>query len=237
VITGSIGQFILIVSPFCPREPLYWTVFTDQLLILTARACSIGQFSLINSSFWPRELALLDSSCWLSLRFVRESLLYWTVLADWVSVLSARAALLDSSYCSTLGFVRESLLYWTVSSVWLPVLSVRAALLDSSPCSTLGFVRESRFIGQFLQIESPFCPWKPFYWTVPSDRLLILTARAVLLDSSCRLSPRFVHFSEAFLPNIRWFDFTPFIKSEGGYYIRNLPCKKTFLSKKVFFYC
>jgi hypothetical protein len=25
----SIGQFLLIDSPFCPREPLYWTVLTN----------------------------------------------------------------------------------------------------------------------------------------------------------------------------------------------------------------
>jgi len=50
----SIGQFHLVEAPFCPREPFYWTVFADCLLILSMSA------------------SLLDSFCWLTPNFVRE---------------------------------------------------------------------------------------------------------------------------------------------------------------------
>jgi len=52
---------------------------------------------------------------------------------------------------------------------------------------TTHFVHENRSIGQFLLIDSSFCPWEPFYWTIFADCLFILSARATLLDIFCWL--------------------------------------------------
>jgi hypothetical protein len=143
---------------------------------------SIGQFHLIEAPFCPREP------------------FYWTVSPDWGSILSARAALLDSFTWLSLHFVGESRsigqfhlveapfcprepLYWTVSPDWASILSMIAVLLDSFSWMTPHFVHESRSIGQFLLIDSSFCPWAPLYWTVFAGWLPILSARDALLDS------------------------------------------------------
>jgi len=209
----SIGQFHLVEPPFCPREPLYWTVFAGWLLILSMRA------------------VLLDSFCWSAAHFVHESRsigqflqiassfcpwepFYWTVFPEWLLILSTRAVLLDSFCRLPPHFVHERLsigqfhlieppfcprepFYWTIFADCLLILSTRGVLLDSFSWMTPHFVHDSRSIGHFLQIASSFCPWEPFYWTVFPEWLLILSTRAVLLDSFSWLSLHFVRESRS----------------------------------------
>jgi NAD(P)H-flavin reductase len=128
----SIGQFHLVEAPFCPREPLYWTVSPDWATILSTR------------------VVLLDGFTWLRLHFVRESR----------SI--GQFYLVEAPFCP-----RESF-DWTVSLGWGSILSSRAALLDSFTWLRLHFVRESRSIGQFLLIDSSFCPRESFVTTEKS---------------------------------------------------------------------
>jgi len=103
----SIGHFLQIASSFCPREPLYWTIFADCLLILSVRT------------------VLLDIFCWLTTHFVHErrsighfllidssfcpwALFYWTFFADWPLILSMSAVLLDIFCRLTTHFVHEN---------------------------------------------------------------------------------------------------------------------------------
>jgi hypothetical protein len=41
----SIGQFYLVEAPFCPREPLYWTVSPDWATILSTRTVLLDSFT------------------------------------------------------------------------------------------------------------------------------------------------------------------------------------------------
>jgi hypothetical protein len=143
----SIGQFLLIDSPFCPREPFYWTIFTDWLPILSTRAL------------------LLDNFYWLDAFFVHENRSIGQFL------------LIEPFFCPWKPF------YWTIFADWLPILSMRALLLDSFSWLEAFFVHENPSIGQFLLIDSPFCPREPFYWTISPDCLLILSMRTLLLDN------------------------------------------------------
>jgi len=118
---------------------------------------------------------LLDSFSWLSLHFVRESLSIRQFL------------LIDSPFCPWEPF------YWTIFTDWLLILSMRTLLLDSFSWLSLHFVHDSRSIGQFFLIETPFCPWEPFYWTVFPDWDSILSMRTVLLDNFYWLRLHFVH--------------------------------------------
>ena len=83
--------------------------------------------------------------------------------------------------------------YWTIFTDWLPILSTRALLLDNFYWLDAFFVHENRSIGQFLLVGCLFCPWEPFYWTIFTDWLPILSMRTLLLDNFSWLPPHLVH--------------------------------------------
>jgi len=99
----------------------------------------------------PRTLILIDGFYWLGieLRFYPLSPFYWTVLIDWLAIMSARAILLDSFSWKTYETDREKSFYWTILTKKLMKLSVISLLLDSSYWLTGDNVRESDSIGQF----------------------------------------------------------------------------------------
>jgi len=122
---------------------------------------------------------LLDNFYWLDPFFVHESRSIGQFL------------LIDSSFCPWKPF------YWTVFTGWMPFLSMRTLLLDNFSWLDPFFVHESRSIGQFLLIDSSFCPWKPFYWTVFTGWMPFLSMRTLLLDNFSWLDPFFVHESRS----------------------------------------
>jgi len=103
----SRGQFSLIDSSFCPREPPYWTVSSDRLIILSTRAVLLDSFSWLSLHF-VRERRSIGQFLLIDFLFCPREPFYWTVFTNWPLILSTRTVLLDSFSWLTSYFVHEN---------------------------------------------------------------------------------------------------------------------------------